>query len=657
MKQVRINRLTLTNFKGVKSFSIEMNGSNALIYGDNATGKTTLFDSFLWLLFDKDSQNKKDFEIKTLKDGQAIPMLDHEVECELTVDQQDLTLRKVYREKYTKTRGAAKEEFSGHETKYFIDGTPLKKLEYYKRIQLLMEEEIFKLLTSPTYFNEQVKWQVRRKILLEVCGDVSEEDVFASNNELQGLKLILRGKTLDDFKATVNSRRKTINEELKRIPIRINEIQKSIPEDEGNLPELRTEVDNLDSEIEELQAQVSSIKSGNAILTKEGELQRIEMNLHTMKRDIEQVSKDEVYRLRAKLQEEQSNLQTFISRKKEKERNISYNNENNNRIEQNLAALRAKWTEVNATKLAHNTECACPTCGQDLPEEQVKSAEDKALAQFNLQKSKELQKIKDEGRQGASDKKIFEEENQRFQTEIEAINGSIAIKEKAIAKLTEELKEAENSVQDVSQNQDYTDLQFEAGHLRSEIAGLKEGTAEAIAGIQEDIAELKAKRSAINAEIARYANVSALQARVQDLMDQEEQLAAEYEKLEHHLFLSEEFIRVKVKIMEEKINAKFKYARFKLFETQINGGLQEVCETTFEGVPYGSGLNNAARINIGLDIINTLSEFHGIQAPIFVDNAEAVTQLAQTDSQLISLIVSEKDKALRIETPNLEEAI
>lgn len=657
MKQVRINRLTLTNFKGVKNFSIEMNGSNALIYGDNATGKTTLFDSFLWLLFDKDSQNKKDFEIKTLKDGQAIPMLDHEVECELTVDQQDLTLRKVYREKYTKTRGAAKEEFSGHETNYFIDGTPLKKAEYHKRIQLLMEEEIFKLLTSPTYFNEQVKWQDRRKILLEVCGDVSEEDVFASNNELQGLKLILRGKTLDDFKATVNSRRKTINEELKRIPIRINEIQKSIPEDEGNFTELQAEVDKLDAEIEELQVQVSSIKSGNAILTKEGELQKIEMNLHNMKRDMEQGSKEEIYQLHAKLQEERANLQAFQSRKRAKENEAKFVSDTLHQIDLGLADLRRQWTELNKQQHVHEVECECPTCGQELPEEKVESAKEKALAKFNAWKSEELREIKRKGEQGATRKKQQENEQSRINEEITGVNGQIETKEKAVAKLTEELTAAESNVQDVSKSQEYTDLQFEAGHLRSDIAGLKEGAEEAVAGIQEDIAELKAKRSTVNAEIARYANVGALQERIKDLMEQEEQLAAEYEKLEHHLFLSEEFIRVKVKIMEEKINAKFKYARFKLFETQINGGLQEVCETTFDGVPYGSGLNNAAKINIGLDIINTLSEFHGIQAPIFVDNAEAVTQLAQTDSQLISLIVSEKDKALRIETPNLEEAI
>ncbi|MGI2329687.1 AAA family ATPase [Planococcus sp. YIM B11945] len=657
MKQVRINRLTLSNFKGVKAFSFDANGSDIQIYGDNATGKTTLFDSFLWLLFDKDSQNKKDFSIKTLENGKAKPMLDHEVECELLVDGQAITLRKVYREKWTKTRGSAAKEFSGHETDYFIDGTPLKKAEYSKRIESIMPEELFKLLTSPSYFNEQVKWQDRRKILLRVCGEVSNDEIFKSNNELKGLELILKGKSMEDFQKTVNARRKAINDELDRLPIRIDEITKSIPAGDGNLPELKAEVAKVDTEIEELQAQVSAIKNGNAILMKEGELQKVEMDITNFRRDFESDSKEKVYQLRAKLQEEQSNQQTFVSRKKEKERNIAYNNENINRIEQNLAALRSKWKEVNAKLPAHNTECACPTCGQELPEEQVKAAEEKALAAFNLQKSNELQKIKDEGNRGASDKKLFEDENQRFLAEIEEINGPIASKEKAIAKLTEELKAVEGNVQDVSESQNYQKLLNRKEDIQIAISELKERAEDAAGDIGDEIEELKAKRSALNAEIAVYANVGNLQARIQDLKDQEELLAAEFEKLEHHLFLTEEFIRAKVKIMEEKINAKFKFARFKLFEEQINGGLQEVCETLYDGVPYGSGLNNAAKINVGLDIINTLSAFHGIEAPIFIDNAEAVTKLIETDAQLISLIVSEPDKVLRIETPKLEEAV
>jgi hypothetical protein len=145
--------------------------------------------------------------------------------------------------------------------------------------------------------------------------------------------------------------------------------------------------------------------------------------------------------------------------------------------------------------------------------------------------------------------------------------------------------------------------------------------------------------------------------RITELKAEEEKLAAEYEKLEGELFLTEEFIRTKVNMLEERINSKFKFARFKLFNQQINGGLEECCETLGNGVPYSAGLNNAARINVGLDIINTLSAFYEFEAPIFIDNSEAITKLTKVNAQVIRLVVSEPDKSLRVEHQNSKEAI
>ncbi len=66
MSEMRLTRLTLRNFKGISEFILDAQGENVTVYCDNAAGKTTLFDAFTWLLFDKDSQNRKDFAIKTL---------------------------------------------------------------------------------------------------------------------------------------------------------------------------------------------------------------------------------------------------------------------------------------------------------------------------------------------------------------------------------------------------------------------------------------------------------------------------------------------------------------------------------------------------------------------------------------------------------------
>ena len=101
-------------------------------------------------------------------------------------------------------------------------------------------------------------------------------------------------------------------------------------------------------------------------------------------------------------------------------------------------------------------------------------------------------------------------------------------------------------------------------------------------------------------------------------------------------------------MLSEEINSHFKYAKFKLFEEQINGGIAECCETTYKGVDF-SDLNNAARISIGVDIINTLCKLNDKYAPIITDNAESVTNIPQTTSQMICLVVSAEDKTLRVE--------
>ena len=148
---------------------------------------------------------------------------------------------------------------------------------------------------------------------------------------------------------------------------------------------------------------------------------------------------------------------------------------------------------------------------------------------------------------------------------------------------------------------------------------------------------------------ARLQQVQLSEQRIIELEAEEKELAKEFEDLEHQLYLTEEFIRSKVTLLEEKINSKFKYARFKLFETQINGGLTETCETLYQGVPYSRGLNNAARINVGLDIISTLAEHFNVACSIFIDNSESVTELIDMDTQIISLVVSGTDDELRVE--------
>ncbi|EPD52796.1 hypothetical protein HMPREF1210_01176 [Paenisporosarcina sp. HGH0030] len=648
MKEVKLLSLNLINFKGVKQFTFEPCAKNVRVFGDNETGKTTLFDSFIWLLFDKDSQNKKDFSIKTLVNGKEIHNLNHEVEASFTVDGSPVTLRKVYKERWTRKRGAATQEFTGHETDYFVDGVPSKKKEYTDTVDSIVQEDVFKLLTSPTFFNEQMKWQDRRATLLQICGDISDDEVFQLNNELKALPLILKGKKIEDYRKILASRRKEINDELERIPVRIDEAQKSIPEMDVDIDSLKTKVTEIDTEIDVNVSLIAKIKNGTTVLEKERDLQNIENDFLNMKRDYESDSKEKVYQIRAKLQEEQSNASIMCAEINGFKQSITFANQQLNRLDEERTQLLADFNHVKALEFRHEVACECPACGQALPEDEVGAARQKALEQFNTEKSSKLKSINDRGMaiKGKREKVLGEIE--RYNAEIDKTQPNYDEKVKSVQKLTEQLSAQERSVKDVSESTDYQSLLSRKQTILQEIQNLKEHAQQAVRDVETTLSGLKQEKTNIQVELAKFANIESIQTRIADLSDQEKLLGGEFEKLEHHLYLTEQFIRAKVELLEERINSKFQHARFKMFAVQINGGLQEVCETTYKGVPFSS-LNNAARINVGIDIINTLATHYGIRAPIFVDNAEAVTRLIDSDSQLISLVVSENDKQLRVE--------
>ena len=90
--------------------------------------------------------------------------------------------------------------------------------------------DLFKSSKSPA-------WQERRKLLIEVCGDVSDQDVIDLKHELKDLPALLGRNTLAEFRSIQDERRKKINEELKEIPTRILGEQ-HVREDCGRIPTL-----------------------------------------------------------------------------------------------------------------------------------------------------------------------------------------------------------------------------------------------------------------------------------------------------------------------------------------------------------------------------------------------------------------------------------
>lgn len=656
--ELLIKQITYQNFKGLRNYVFKPEGRSVNVFANNGCFKTTLYDGFLWLLFSRDSQGKTNFEVKTLNpDGTPIHGLEHSVEAVLNFGGRDITLKKVFHELWQKKRGSTNKVMTGHKVEYYIDGIPAKEKDYKAKVNEIIDEDIFKLLTSPVYFSETLHWQKRREILLQVCGNLTDQDVIASDPALARLPEILNGRKIEDHRKVIAARRSEINKELERIPVRISEVQNNLPDISDIVPEaLPEDIARLRAERQDKQAELAGLENGGGIAEKKRQIREIEAELLKIRNyhwELLHEKKLEAYKELNETESRVSSLQLQIDTST---RTLEKNKKDLAYLETRLAALRQEWYTVNDQQFEFEQSSTCPTCGQPMPEEKLAEAREKALAEFNLSKAKKLEEINRTG-------KAVREEYQRVNVEIAALEKQIEETKERLAREEEEttrlLAEVERLQAEAGRYEDdpaYRQKLAEKAALEEEIARLQAGNMENASHAREEIAEIDKAISALEEAAAKVKIYHQGQARIEELKQQERELAAEYERLEQELYLCEQFVRRKVELLESRINSKFKLAKFRLFETQINGGLQEVCEVTYNGVPY-SNLNHGARINVGIDIINTLAEHYGFAPPVFIDNAEAITQLLPTRGQMIRLVVSERDKSLRVEVAQDEKIL
>jgi DNA repair exonuclease SbcCD ATPase subunit len=638
MKELTLSRLSLKNFKGIKKFVFSPMGVNATALGDNATGKTTLIDSFTWLLFNSDSQGKTAFQLKPVdQDGQEIHNLETEVEGILDINNKPVTLKKRFYEKYTKKRGQAMAEFTGHTTDHFIDDVPAKKGEFDSKVAEILDMNAFKLVTNPMEFN-QLHWTGRRQILLEMCGDVTDQDVIDSDSKLSTLAGILGKSSIDDHKKKIMAKKREINRELEQIPVRISENQEQAKHAVKTDPKEKT---RLEKKLEEQKEALRALVSNEALSLKRVRLNEINGEIQKIKNEADQKqagARKPILDQIAKMEAERRELAGIIQ---DAQFHITQDEKRNAISKDAIEKVRERWyAEDKKQPAGDNT---CPTCGQDLPADQVQDT----IRIFNKMKSDRLEKISAEG------KELKTNISQR-EKDININKVSIDTNQKLIVNIDKAInaKKAELEKVYVPVNADALDKERDA--VEMEIKAIMNGSSIQEQTARERISEAQANLDAWNQLNAEYKAAESARARIAELENQEKILAAEFERLESELFLIEKFIISKVEMLESRINGMFKLARFKLFETQINEGIKECCEILFDGVPFNSGLNNAARINVGLDIISILSEHYGFKAPVWIDNKESINEIIPMDCQVISLVVSRDQELTVMETEALK---
>lgn len=643
--QILLKSLTLRNFKGIKDLRIDFSKVTN-VFGDNGTGKTTINDSFSWLLFDKDSKDRKDFEIKTLAaDGQPFHGLDHDVIGVLLVDGRPVTLQKTYREKWTKKRGEADKELTGHETLYYIDDVPVKKSEYQDKISSMIDENIFKLITNPLFFSAGMKWQDRRNVLLKIIGDITSDRIIGYKSNLRPLEALLFDNDADTLKKSIQARKRKLNDDLKQIPSRIDEQNRSIQELDFDF--LERQVIEIKSAIKGIEEQMmDSSKVNDDVLQDRQRLFELKAKMQDLENKAKLDSRKPLEDIEKKIQQFNADLFKYQNINTNKLIQIDGKRNTIKDLDAEMVKLREEWGKKNQEQpIINENEFICPMCNRALEEHDIEHKREQMMQNFNSDKAAKLEKIQ---QQGQSRKAKVEQ----LQAEICALSKEVEENYSLIENTTRSIGELET----IKANFDINAVALppESADISMEIESLEEKLRQPLNG-SRDLSDLKLMKNrreveleSVNKQLAFKEQNERTKARIAELLEEEKKLGKQIAELEGQEFLCEDFIKTKVELLENSINSKFKYVSFKLFETQVNGGLNETCEALINGVPF-SNANTASQINAGIDIINALCEEYGVQAPIFIDNRESVNDIIPCNSQIINLIVS-KDKDLRIES-------
>ena len=684
-KKVTIRRLTLTNFKGLRNVAIDFDGDVTTISGRNGTGKTTVIDGFSWLLFGKDSEGNCDtkFGIKTNdKSGAYIPHLEHEVTGTFDVVDAETgeTETKIFRrvlveewkEQVNAETGETTEYLKGHRTNFYYNEMPLKtKGEYDKQVTELIPETIFKAITSPDYFLT-LHWEKQRAMLLQMAGEITDEQIYASDPKFTKLMELLQGKTLEGYQAKIKEDRAKIEADLQRIPTRIDEVTRNTPAEldftalEAQLTQLQAEYDEADK------AMTSAAEANRQDYEAKQRVQNQINDLRLMQQNVLFAAKNSASAKTREANRKHDEAVRDISTYEAQERQLNATYEaNRHRIEADRERAqereaeytrqqdekRSLWFEVNAEEFKSGDNLICPLfkhgCADGNALQQYQADQAGARERFAEDKEARLTSLTKEGQ------KLGEQVNaeQKAQADANVELATLTEQHEAAKADIRAKREQATATRDANPVQATPEVKGEDlpewveiqklidAHTAQLQAAPAEGGAD-VTSYRQKRSEVQAKMDAVKADLQKRDQIESAQKRIAELNEQKKALQLVKAQLKGKEDLVADFEKAKMDEVERRVNALFGHVRFKMYRTQIEDA-KEVpdCVCYIDGVRY-QDKNSAGKVNAGLDVINTLCSFYAINAPVFIDSAESVNEFIPVGSQLIKLVVTKGDFAV-----------
>lgn len=628
--KIELKTMTLHNFKKERSKTITF-AHNTIISGGNETGKSTVYDAYLWCLFGTTS--RPGATVQTLdKHNNVIHKLETSVVVILNYnDERDVKIERRLSERW-KGKDTSEENFLGTTQARFVDDVPCSVSAFKEKLNSLCDFDDWFMLSNINLF-WTYKVDVRRKILMSLAGEIDEENLMAQYPAVyKGVKT--EKKNIAEMLTQQKATRKKANDELQTIPAKV-QAQDMLKSDE--------DFAQLEKEKIEVDKQISSIDASlQGVIVNVDEQKKYQNRLAEEEKKYEKTRKEWTDKHFACINDAFKKVNTAADEMHEaiciRKKNIDNNVENGCRLSQltkEFNELMQQWNNVNEKEFNFAQTDVCPVCGRPYTEEMKSKEYENAVAEFNAHKSGELARIQ----KAASEKnsqiaiikgniKTFEQitaikDNENVKTKTNAHNvlsaGLAKIKAETWEQ-SEEKKKADASLQAIKSTEPTTEVDASAKEnkrKKQELTVKRDDLIKRISGrdLNERIEKEKEKLDARSRELA--------------------QIVADCNEVIRQI---KEYKKAKIAIVENNVNSFFSLIRWKFYEQNItNDDEKEVCTAIdSNGVDYNN-TNDGTVINMGIDIINGISKAKNVYVPLFVDRKESVEKALTSTQQSIYL--------------------
>ena len=672
--KVEVKKISLVNYKKFPSKSVDL-FPRTEISSRNREGKSTLQDAYLDVLTGKMANGTEPTSIRRKENGVEVPKVDVVRELTLAIDGKEKVIRKITKQKWRKPRGQSEEVFDGNETSYEIDGFPAKSKDYTEFIQSIAEPSTLLMCSNPKPFLDTLQKSTAesRKVLEKMSGfDIAQ--FMEENPQYAHVEEITKGHSVED---TLKKLRKELNAQKKKVDAKNTEIAY-----ETNRTVEAEDTSSLESKKQELNAELSKLEEQEGILedsakgydslsyeirglksSRDGLVSKANEWLRARQKFIS----DTVSELRLKKSEKESSIRIIGMELDNHIREAQQAKADLDRARQDYPRIKEmEWddSELKAIEAEtfNDSDTICPTCGQELPEEQVSklksSFEEKKKFRIENEltkkqnwesaKQNQLKGTCDLGNSASAKLKKTNEEISKLQSEIGVAQDEVAELTKQIEEEQSKFVELPESV-DMTNDEEYLAVTARIAELEEklksfdDVPGKKQELRVQISNVKEQISDMNA-----DIKIAQAA-VGGKEKQVAELNEKLRKLGKVQADIEKNIDTVLSFSIQKNKALAEKINPHFKHFQFSFLDYTIEGNPVETCKMICNGIDYNSGLNHSDKILCEVDLLNGLQEMNGLNMPIWIDDSESIdkSRIPVLDRQMIVLRVTDDDLRVR----------